>query len=154
MILPSKMMTKKLKGFTLIEVLVSITIISIATLSTLAVFVQLHQQMSSDSQEKKIYSLIESKLASYASADDLKSVLFSHEEIEFLNANPHGTVPLIQTNFERHTFLISRKIRRWNPLLVDVGMEAVFRHNGKSTNTMVRHYWIESTFSESVNHLY
>lgn len=156
MIFHSKTMNKRLGGFTLIEVLVSITIISIAILSTLSVFTQISKQVSSDDEERAIYSLIESKFVTYQTADDVKSILFSREERNLLSTNHRWPVfaPLIQTNIGNHSLLISRKIRRWEPLLVDVGMEAIFHHNGKGTNAAVRHYWVESTFSGSVRRLY
>lgn len=145
-----KSFAHKLKSFTLIEVLVALSIIGIATLSTLTIFANLARYSVSDKRMQLAVETANNHLSQLYLAKELKTTLFDAKEISNINTIRRFPLRLKpqRINIEDDIFmLVNKKIVSYEPLLVDVGIEVIIP--SKVSNQKARHYWVETTLSES-----
>jgi prepilin-type N-terminal cleavage/methylation domain-containing protein len=145
--------TGRLKAFSLIEVLVAIFIIGVVVVSTLSVFVNMNRYLFQDKDLQAVNDFSQRYLFSLYLDGNLKERLFTASEIS--NLNRSRIFPMMlkpeETNITPNIrFFINRKIERWDPLLVNIGLEALVNvPESKRTGAKTRQYWIETTLSES-----
>ena len=143
----------RLGAFSLIEVMVSLTIMSMIVLSTLSVFLNMNRYLFQDRDVQSVIDYSEKYFFNLYFSDNLKNVLFQPAEISNFNRGVRTPVllPPVETNAAQNIrIFINRKIERWDPLLVNIGMEAVITiPESRRTGTKTRHYWIETTLSEN-----
>jgi len=141
---------RKLFAFTLIEVMVALSVIGVATFSTVAIFSNSMRYMAYDYNMQKAVETADKYFANLYLAGDIRKELFSQSELtNILNAR---AFPLLLRP-ERHNIsdniymLINKNIIAWNPLTVDIGLEIIIEPEG--TNRTPRHLWFETTFCEN-----
>lgn len=146
-------MTKKLRAFSLIEVLVAISIIGIVVVSTMSVFVNMNRYLFQDKDLQSVNDFSQRYLFNLYEGESLRSNLFTPMDIS--NLNRQRIFPVLlkpeETNITTNIrFFINKKVERWDPLLVNVGLEALITvPEAKRTGAKTRHYWIETTLSEN-----
>ncbi len=140
----------RLRGFTLIEIMVALTIIGIGTTAALSVYSAMLKNATYDSRFEKGVESAEEYLANLYLSTNLAADLFDASELSNLMSRPQLPVRLspVQSSPENGiVLLVNKNVRRWQPLLVDVGIEVIIRYD--ETNRPDRHYWMETTFSEA-----
>ncbi len=136
-------------AFSLIEVLVALSIIAMASSSIITLLSNATRFMHVDEKLQTATQISDRYLNEIYMAKDLKKALFTTNELSILGPNvklPKLLPPQRITTPEGILMLINKKIRRWDPLLVDVGIELIWQ--SLSTNTKARQFWVETTFSE------
>jgi prepilin-type N-terminal cleavage/methylation domain-containing protein len=146
---------RRFPSFTLIEVLAALVIIGIGVTSTLTLIVNVQKYLSMDKELGRVVTYTDNYLSKLYLSGNLKSDLFNKDEIaklSVLNTFP-VLMPPAETNLgENIKVLVNRKINRWDPLLVDIGIESIITYVNKSSTNIKprkRDYWIETTFSEN-----
>lgn len=144
---------KRLKSFSLIEVLVALSIMGVITVSTLSVFINMNRYLFQDKDVQAVIDFSEHYFYSLYFSDDLKAGAFQAPEISNLNKVYQFPVllPPLETNISPTIkVLINRKVERWEPLLMNIGLEAMITPpENKKVGNKIRHYWIETTLSSS-----
>lgn len=145
-------MKKRYKAFTLVELLVSLAVIAIAVTSALTVMVFSQRTLTQDKDLQLSVDFSNDYFSRLTVCADLKKELFSGEESASIIRS--GEFPVIMgpmtTNLSRNVqAIISRKVNRWSPLLIDIGIEIIVTGNkNAASGDIKRNFWFETTFSE------
>lgn len=139
----------KTAAFSLVEVLVALSIIAMASSSIISLLSNATRFLRIDEKLQSATYLGERYLSELYLAPDLKKALFTTNELALLGPSPRVPRMLPPERIstpEGILMLVNKKIRRWQPLLVDVGIELIWQAAG--TNARQRQYWLETTLSE------
>lgn len=147
---PAVRLLERYRGFTLIEVMVALSIIAIGTTAALSVYAMMIKNASYDSRYEKGIEAAENYLSTLYLSTNLSADLLSPDE--YSNVMSRSSLPVLLPPAKSYPaegveMLVNKNIRRWKPMLVDVGVEVIVSY--EETNRQSRHYWIESTFSEA-----
>ncbi|OHD75267.1 MAG: hypothetical protein A2355_16265 [Spirochaetes bacterium RIFOXYB1_FULL_32_8] len=106
--------------------------------------------MSIDLDMQKAASVAENYLTDIYTSKNMLEKIFTIEELKSIDINKKGSVlfPPKRVDIEKDIFMyVNRNIRRWSPLLVDVGVEAIIDFHNKDKKN--KKFWIETTYSEN-----
>lgn len=140
---------RKFAGFTLIEVMVALVIIGIGATAALSIYSAMVRNADYDTRFEEGVDAAQNYLSSLYLSTNMTADLFSASELSNIAAIRElpALLPPVRTNAgEGIVMLVNKNIRRWQPLLVDVGIEVIIQYD--ETNRQDRSYWIETTFSE------
>ncbi|OHD62547.1 MAG: hypothetical protein A2014_00285 [Spirochaetes bacterium GWF1_49_6] len=140
---------KRFRGFTLIETLVSLSIISVTILTVLSIYSSMSSLIQYDRITESAVSQANNYLAQVYLAPDLKTALFDSAELSNLYYAQVFPVKFRakETKIDDQiTMLVNKKVERLSPLLVYVGIEMLIKREG--SNMKPKSYWVETTFSE------
>ncbi len=148
-VLKKTFINSRVKAFTIIEVLISMSIVFIAVVSVLSVYSKVFTAIGYDNDIQDAVSFSEGFMTKLYFAENLKTALLDQAEIS--NLMKGKVFPVIlkpyKTNISGNTgIIINKRIRRLDPLLADIGIEAIIQEKAGSK---LRNYYVESTFSEN-----
>lgn len=141
---------RKLGSFTLVEVLVAMTIIAIGSTAAVTIYSEMIKNLTYDEWYGQALRFADNYMTDLYLSRDLGDSLFSTEELTNIQAAEDLPLLLEPEVFDLDTHItmyVNKNIRRWSPLLVDVGIEMVITYY--ETNRPTTSIWLESTFSES-----
>ena len=121
-------------SFTIIELMVALSIVSIAVVASIGIFANASSWMSIDLDMQKAASVAENYLTDIYTSKNMLEKIFTIEELKSIDINKKGSVlfPPKRVDIEKDIFMyVNRNIRRWSPLLVDVGVEAIIDFHNK-----------------------
>ncbi|OHD53377.1 MAG: hypothetical protein A2Y33_05550 [Spirochaetes bacterium GWF1_51_8] len=140
---------KRFRGFTLIEVIISLSIISTTIVTVLTIYSSMTNLLNYDRTTEKAISEAHNYLAGVYLAPDLKTALFDASEMSNLTVTSVYPLKFRAKEYpidENIKMLVNKKVERYDPLLVYVGIEMLIVRQG--TNQPPKSYWIETAFSE------
>ncbi len=141
---------KRFKAFSLIEVLVAMSIIALASTSIITVLSHAAKYMRVDAKLQLATQICDAYLTDIYMATNIRQKLFSPQDLSNLAYNaplPRLLAPQRITTPEGLLLLVNKKVRKLDPLLVDIGLEVIWKPTD-SSNARSRQYWVETSISE------
>lgn len=143
-------MKKSSRAFSLLEVLVALTIIAISVTAVMTVLANTQRGMNQDRDLQYSIDFSNRYFGEIYVSEDLKRRLFTDIEIREMGAVrvfPYLPERIVTNLKENVTAVISRRVNRWEPLLIDVGLEITV--TGKDKKKVRKDYRFETSFSET-----
>lgn len=128
------MLKKRFFSFSLLELLTAMAIIGVTVIGALSVFSLATRSTSDDEGLVTIRETASLYLGGLYLAKDVRSLLFSPGEIGELETSGFSRLKMtdLVTNFDNNRRVrITRRVHRWKPLLVSVGIDFIGVKDGR-----------------------
>ena len=125
------------------------SIIAMASTSIITVLSHATKYMRLDVKLQQATQICDAYLTDIYMASNISLALFSTQDIVLLNKSeklPRLLPPERILTKEGLLLLVNKKVRKLDPLLVDIGLEVIWKTT--SSNKKSRQFWVETSISE------